>query len=143
MSRPRALALTTASNAHTAVSMCGLAAAALAYLVIPGALARGSVGVVAPWLAPYWAAAVLLGGIVAFIGLLGQRARIEVIGLGLVGAGMMLAAAAITEARDASSLPSALVYATAGSAAVARTLTLVHLQHVREHLARLVDGESR
>lgn len=135
-------ALTSASNAHTAVSVCGLAAAALAYLVIPGALARASVGVVAPWLASWWAAAVLVGGVVAWGGLIGRRPRVEVLGLGLVGAGMMLAAASIVEVRQATSVPTAIVYATAGLAAIARTLTLVHLQHVREQLARMVGGQD-
>lgn len=135
-------ALTAASNAHTAVSVCGLAAAALAYLVIPGALARASVGVVAPWLAPWWAGAVLLGGLVAWCGLMARRPRVEVLGLGLVGAGMMLAAASIVEVRETTSIPTAIVYATAGLAAIARTLTLVHLQHVREQLARIVDGQE-
>lgn len=134
--------LTAASNAHTAVTVCGLAAAALAYLVIPGALTRASVGIVAPWLAPWWASAVLVGGLVAFLGLLGRRPRVEVLGLGLVGAGMCLAAAAIVEVHEPTSLPSAIVYATAGIAAVARTLTLVHLQHVREQLAELAEGRD-
>lgn len=134
--------LAATGNPQTIVSMCGLGAAALAYLVIPGAIARASVGVVSASIAPYWAAAILVGSIVAFVGLVSHRPRIEVIGLGLIGGGMMLAAAAILEVRDLASSPGAIVYATAGATAIARTLALVHQQHARDRVVEMLRDEE-
>lgn len=129
------LATTAASNAHTLVSTVLIALAGLLYIVIPGALTAAAVGVVDRSAAPVWAAGLVCGGVLASVGIVGQRPRCEVIGLGLAGGAVTFAALAIVDVRQSTAWPTAVIYLSVGLSAFARMVLVVHLERVRERAA--------
>ena len=118
----------TASNAHTAVSVLGLAVAGLLYLVIPGALGAAAVGVLSPGIAPAWAAAMFASGVVAFAGIAWRLPLAEISGLGVLGAAVCLAAVSVLDVRQVEVAPVAVIYLSSGLSCVARIGALVHLK---------------
>jgi hypothetical protein len=135
--------LSTASNAHTVVSVLGLALAGLLYLVIPGALAGAAVGVLSPSLAPWWALAMTLGGCMAFVGIAIRRPQIEVVGLGALGAAVCLAAVTVLDVRQTEVAPVAVIYLSSGVSCVVRIWAVVRLQRQVERAAVLARDVCR
>lgn len=135
--------MTSASNAHTVVSVAGLSIAGFLYLLVPGALAVASVGILSPHYAPVWAAAMGIGGLLAFIGIVRFSPRAEVIGLGVLGAAVCFAGVAITDVREVQQLPLAVLVLQSGLSCVARIGAVVHLDRVRRRVAAQADRVLR
>lgn len=124
---------------HTLASTIPLAAAGIAYVVIPGAIAAAAAGTLDPGFAPVWVAGLVLGGILATVAVWLDRGQLEVVGLCLLGSSVLFAGVAVLDVRERTAVPTAFIYFSSALSCFARAWTVVYLARVRDRISRAVD----